>query len=168
MKINMELFDVAFLDFWRALNENGVRYILVGGFATNFHGYQRYTGDVDLFIDDTPENRKKLRAAYAAYGMGDLEIFETARFVPGCVDFPLMNGIRLDIMSSLNGVETPFNECLKIAPILRIEGIEVPVLHINHLIANKKKVNRSKDQLDVIELEKIKKLKELDNDPNPS
>ena len=70
-------------------------------------------------------------------------------------------------MSSLQGVETSFDECLKIAPILRIEGIEVPVLHINHLIANKKKVNRSKDQLDVIELEKIKKLKELDNDPNP-
>ena len=38
MKINMDLFDVAFLDLWRALNENGVRYILVGGFATNFHG----------------------------------------------------------------------------------------------------------------------------------
>ena len=70
-------------------------------------------------------------------------------------------------MSSLQRVETCFNECPKNAPILRIEGIEVPVLHINHLIANKKKVNRSKDQLDVIELEKIKKLKELDNDPNP-
>lgn len=54
----MDLFDVAFLDFWKALNENKVRYILVGGFATNFHGYQRYTGDVDLYIDDTPENRK--------------------------------------------------------------------------------------------------------------
>ena len=60
-----------------------------------------------------------------------------------------------------------FNECLKIAPIFKIEGIEVPILHINHLIANKKKVNRSKDKLDVIELEKIKKLKELDNDSNP-
>ena len=32
----MDLFDAAFLDFWRALNEKNVRYILVGGFATNF------------------------------------------------------------------------------------------------------------------------------------
>ena len=155
------------MDFWRALNEKQVRYILVGGFATNFHGYQRYTGDVDLYIDDTPENRKKFRAAYATYGMGDFEIFETTPFVPGWVDFPLMNGVRLDIMASLKGVDVSFNECLKIAPIFKIEGIEVPILHINHLIANKKKVNRSKDKLDVIELEKIKKLKELDNDSNP-
>ena len=43
----MDLFDAAFLDFWEALNEHKVRYILVGGFATNFHGYQRYTGDVE-------------------------------------------------------------------------------------------------------------------------
>ena len=58
------------------------------------------------------------------------------------------------------GVEESFNECLQIAPIFKIQGIEVPILHINHLIANKRKVNRSKDQLDVIELEKIKKLKD--------
>lgn len=164
----MDLFDAAFLDLWKALNDNHVRYILVGGFATNFHGYQRYTGDVDLYIDDTPENRKQFRAAYAAYGMGDLEIFETTPFVPGWVDFPLMNGVRLDIMGSLKGVEESFEECLKIAPVFKIEGIEIPILHINHLIANKRKVNRSKDQLDVIELEKIKKVKnESDRDPYP-
>jgi hypothetical protein len=84
------------------------------------------------------------------------------------VDFPLMNGVRLDIMGSLKGVKESFDEWLKIAPIFKIEGIEVPILHINHLIANKRKVNRSKDQLDVIELEKIKKLKdEIDRDSNP-
>ena len=164
----MDLFDAAFLDFWKALNENKVRYILVGGFATNFHGYQRYTGDVDLYIDDTPENRKRFRAAYAAYGMGDFEIFETTPFVPGWVDFPLMNGVRLDIMGSLKGVKESFDECLQFAPVFKISGLDVPILHINHLIANKREVNRSKDQLDVIELEKIKKLKdEMNLGSNP-
>lgn len=43
--------------------------------------------------------------------------------------------------------------------IAEIENIQVPFLHINQLIANKKAVNRSKDQLDVIELEKIIKLR---------
>jgi hypothetical protein len=71
-------------------------------------------------------------------------------------------------MGSLKGVTESFDECLKIAPIFKIEDIEVPILHINHLIANKRQVNRSKDQLDVIELEKIKKLKdEIDRDSNP-
>ena len=99
--------------------------------------------------------------------MGDFEIFETTPFVPGWVDFPLMNGVRLYIMGSLKGVEETFEECLKIAPIFKIEGIEIPILHINQLIANKRKVNHSKDQLDVIELEKIKKLKdEMSNNSN--
>lgn len=51
--IDMDLFESAFIDFWKHLNEQGVRYILVGGFATNFHGYQRYTGDVNIWIEDT-------------------------------------------------------------------------------------------------------------------
>lgn len=79
-----------------------------------------------------------------------------------------MNGIRLDIMGSLKGEEESFDECLKIAPIFKISGLEVPVLLINHLIANKREVTRCKDQMDVIVLEKIKKLKdEMNPDPNP-
>ena len=48
------------------------------------------------------------------------------------------------------------------ASIADLEGIKVPFLHINHLIENKKIVNRIKDQIDVIELEKIRKIREAD------
>ncbi len=164
----MDLFDSAFLNFWKALNKHNVRYILVGGFATNFHGFQRFTGDVDLYIEDTPSNRKNFRVAYADYGMGDFDLFERVQFVPGWIDFPLMNGVRLDIMTSLKGVDASFGECLQMAPLLSIDAIKVPVLHLNHLIANKKVVNRSKDQLDVIELEKIQKIHDQkDTGSNP-
>ena len=44
------------------------------------------------------------------------------------------------------------------AAIADIDGVHVPFLHINQLIANKKAVNRPKDQLDIIELERIQKL----------
>jgi len=90
----MDIYDEAFLDLWRRFNEYKVRYILVGGMATNLHGYQRYTGDVDIFIDDTPDNRKRLRQAYKAYINLDLESLETIRFIPGWVNFPLTNGIE--------------------------------------------------------------------------
>lgn len=60
----MDLFDDSFIEFWNQLNKHSVKYILVGGFATNLHGYQRYTGDMDLYIEDTLENRKKIREAY--------------------------------------------------------------------------------------------------------
>jgi hypothetical protein len=45
----MDLFDDSFVQFWNQLNKHSVKYILVGGFATNLHGYQRYTGDMDLY-----------------------------------------------------------------------------------------------------------------------
>ena len=61
----------------------------------------------------------------------------------------------------MKGLENiSFNECLSLASIADLEGIEVPFLHINHLIENKKIVNRPKDQVDVIELEKIRKIRE--------
>jgi len=46
------------------------------------------------------------------------------------------------------------------ASIADLDGILVPFLHINQLIANKKAVNRPKDQIDVLELEKIKNIRE--------
>jgi hypothetical protein len=60
----------------------------------------------------------------------------------------------------MKAVNASFDECIRIAPKATIEGVIVPFLHINQLLANKKAVNRPKDQLDVLELEKIKKLKE--------
>ena len=156
----MDVYDDSFLGLWGMLKKNEVRYIMVGGFATNFHGYQRYTGDIDIYIEDSLVNRQKIRRAFSELGMGDFESMETIQFVPGWVDFTLNNGVRLDIMTSLKGVDLSFDECLQIAPEAEIEGVRVPFLHINHLIQNKKAVNRSKDQLDVMELEKIKKILE--------
>ena len=70
------------------------------------------------------------------------------------------NGLRLDVFVNMKTLENyNFEECLSVASIANIDGIKVPFLHINHLIANKKAINRHKDQIDVIELEKIKELR---------
>jgi hypothetical protein len=155
----MDAFDEEILKFWAALQNQEVRYIMVGGYATNLHGFQRYTGDIDIWIEDTLDNRRRLRKAFAECGMGDYYMLETMQFVPGWTDFNLMNGLRLDIMVSMKGLEGySFEECLNMASVADIDGVRVPFLHINQLIANKKAVNRPKDQLDVIELERIKKI----------
>ena len=133
---------------------------MVGEFAPHLNGYQRFTTVVDLFIDDTLQNRKNLRKAFSDLSLGDFEPIERIEFIPGWVDFQLNNGVKMDIMTSLKGVEESFEECLQLAPIAEIESLKVPFLHINQLIANKKSVNHSKDQIDVIELEKIKKFLE--------
>ena len=156
----MDVYEEAFLNLWKCLNQNGVRYIMVGGLANYFHGHYRTTQDVDLYIEDTIENRKNLRKAFIDLGLGDFEPLERIEFIPGWVDFQLENGVKMDIMTSMKGVTLSFDECLRLAPIAEIEGIRIPFLHINQLIDNKKAVNRPKDQTDVAELEKIRKLSE--------
>lgn len=67
----------------------------------------------------------------------------------------------LDIMTSMKGLEDKtFDGWYEVARIADLDGIRVPFLHINDLLANKKAVARPKDQLGVIELEKIKKYLE--------
>lgn len=134
---------------------------MVGGVATNLNGYQRSTEDIDLWIKDDIENRKSLRNAFRECEMGDYFMMERLQFTPGWTDFRLNNGLRIDVMTDMKGLEDfSFDECLNQAAIADIEGVYVPFLHINQLIANKKAVNRPKDQLDVIYLERIKKLQD--------
>jgi len=155
----MDIFDEEILKFWAALQKTRVKYIMVGGYATNLHGYQRFTGDIDIWIEDTPENRQRLRKAFIECGMGDYYMLETIQFIPGWTDFHLLNGLRLDILVTMKGLEGySFDECLNMAAIADIDGVQIPFLHINQLIANKKAVDRPKDKLDVIELEKIMRL----------
>jgi hypothetical protein len=157
----MDILDDELLKFWRTLNSHHVRYIMVGGFATRFHGFNRNTDDIDIWLDDSLENRKNLRQSFAELEYGDFPSFETMEFVPGWTSFYIGNMIELDIMTKMKGLENhSFDECINIASIADLDGIIVPFLHINQLIANKKAVNRPKDQIDVLELEKIKKIRE--------
>jgi hypothetical protein len=155
----MDIFDEDIINFWKSLNANYVSYIMVGGFAVNMHGYLRSTGDIDIWIKDSFENRENLGRAMEMYGYKELS-WKDIQFLPGWTNFYIGSGIVLDIMIEMKGLEGfSFDESLKLATIATINDIQVPFLHINQLIANKKAVNRSKDQLDVIELEKIKLLR---------
>lgn len=157
----MDVFDEEILNFWKALEEFNVKYILVGGYATNLHGYQRFTGDLDIWLKDDLENRKALRKAFLKCDMGDYPMIDHMQFIPGWTDFHLNNGLRLDILIDMKGLEGyTFDECLEMASVANIEDANVPFLHINQLIENKKVVNRPKDQIDVLALEQIRKLRD--------
>lgn len=160
----MDVFDEELLKFWKSLEKHQVVYIMVGGVATNLNGYQRSTEDIDIWIEDTVDNRKNLRSAFLTCGIGNYPMIKNMQFVPGWTDFQLNNGMRLDIMTSMKGLENyTFKECFEMSFIAEIDGTKIPFLNINQLIENKKAVNRPKDQLDVFYLEKIKNL----TPPNP-
>jgi predicted nucleotidyltransferase len=157
----MDVLDEELIQFWKVLNQHGVKYIMVGGFATRFHGFDRATDDLDMWLKDTVENRQHLRHAFKDLGYGDFSSLEMMDFVPGWTSFYVGSGIELDIMTYMKGLENySFEECLSKASIADLDGVEVPFLHINHLIDNKKAVNREKDQVDVRQLEKIKEIRE--------
>jgi hypothetical protein len=157
----MDMLDDELLRFWQGLNQCNVRYIMIGGFATRFHGFNRATEDLDIWLDDTLENRKNLRTAFKNLSYGDIPSLETMQFVTGWTNFNIGQMIKLDILTNMKGLEdTTFDECLQQASIAELDGINIPFLHINQLILNKKAVSRPKDQIDVIELEKIKRIRE--------
>lgn len=156
----MDIYDDDVIRIWRALSENSVRYIMVGGFATYFHGFERNTQDIDIWLEDTLENRKKLRLVLEVLDFGDFPMIETMQFVAEWSSIK-HGDIELNIMTNMKGLENlTFDDCFARASVAEIDGIEIPFLHINDLIANKKIVNRPKDQIDVIELEKIKSLRD--------
>ena len=59
--------DENLLDFWKAVNAFSVKYIMVGEVAVNLHGYSRMTKDIDIWINDTKDNRRKLGLAFGQF-----------------------------------------------------------------------------------------------------
>ncbi|RTY98424.1 hypothetical protein EKM02_11870 [Flavobacterium sp. RSP49] len=144
------------INVWKYLSENKVNYLTIGGFAVNIYGYGRNTGDIDIFIEDTIANRENLRKAIKQMGLGDFESIKTMQFIPGWTDFTLNINFRLDIMTSVKGLENqPFAALLEKANIIDIDGIPVFFIDYDNLIISKKAANRLKDQLDIEELEKL-------------
>jgi predicted nucleotidyltransferase len=152
----MDFHDEEFLNVFKSLNRHSVDHILIGGFAVNFHGHSRFTADLDIWIRDSPENRKKLSTALTEIYGYEIPGVETMQFVPGWSTIALPNGFPLDILVYMKGLEEfTYDECLSAATDFEVEGTIFKVLHYNHLIANKKAAGRPKDLLDIEELKKI-------------
>jgi len=149
------------INIWKSLHDNEVRYLTIGGFAVIIHGYNRTTGDLDILVENSLDNRKKLRKALKDIGFGDFEQIESMEFIPGWTDFIVGPGLRLDVMTSVKGVdEKDFDELYRFSETTVIENIPVRVIDYKNLIRTKQATGRTKDQLDIEELEKIKKWSE--------
>ncbi|MBP4143120.1 hypothetical protein J3S90_15050 [Flavobacterium sp. P4023] len=141
---------------WESFFKNKVKYITIGGFAVNIYGYNRNTGDIDIYLEDTIENRINLRNALKSINLGDFESIETMQFIPGWTDFTLNYGLRLDIMTAVKGLEDKsFNSLLDNATVVLIGETPVFFIDYDNLIIAKKASNRPKDILDIEELDKL-------------
>ena len=94
-----------FADFLRLLNERNVRYLVVGGYAVAYHGYPRYTGDLDVFVEASPENAAKLVEVYGEFGFDRTTLKPAMFIVPDNVVRIGHEPVRLEVLTSITGVE---------------------------------------------------------------
>jgi len=123
---------------------------MIGAFAGKLHGFSRTTGDLDIWLKNETGNRANFGKSLVQFGYDEAS-FENVDFVPACADIYIGSGIRLDIITTMAGLENiSFDEALTHANVAQIYDVQVPFLHINHLVENKKATNRRKDIIDVM------------------
>jgi hypothetical protein len=136
-----------FRDILSAFSDAGVEYLLVGAYALAAHGLVRGTGDIDLWVRPTAENADRAYRALLAFG-APAEQFRAEDFTQP--DAVIQLGVpphRIDILTAITGVE--FSEAWRSRMKVEMNGIDVPVLSREHLIANKRAADRPKDRIDV-------------------
>lgn len=142
--------------FLRSFEKRAVKYLIVGGFAVNRYGYNRTTGDLDIYLKDTKENRTNLIAALADMGYGQFDMLMDTPIIAGYCEIMMDDGMYADLMTDIPGLKKEnFDEYFSMATVDVIDGSKVRFLHYNHLIDNKIATGRPKDKLDIEELHRI-------------
>lgn len=137
-------------EFIILLNSHNVEYILVGGHAVAFHGYPRFTGDIDFLIRTTPHNVQRVLDVLTAFGFGGLGISENDLLEPGHVVQLGQPPNRIDILTSISGVD--FDSAWHARVQTTIGEQTVPLIGWSELVRNKRAAGRQKDLADLEKL----------------
>lgn len=142
-----------YLNLVRLLNEEKVEYVVLGGHAVIAHGYLRTTGDIDIFVNPTPENAQKIVLALEKYGFtnGEFEVLDFI-LVPNYLSFSRYDG-WIDLMTFTVGVT--FEECYQNKIELEVQGVKIKFINLRELIKNKKTLGRPQDLNDLQNLENL-------------
>lgn len=90
-----------FKEFIQSFNDNGVHYLVVGGYAVALHGYPRYTKDMDVWVEMTDENASKIVNALDQFGFGALDLKASDFTVPDQIIQLGYPPRRIDILTPL-------------------------------------------------------------------
>jgi hypothetical protein len=140
-----------FKEFIELLNVHSVRYLVVGGYAVAFHGYPRYTKDLDVWIEISPENADNIIKALEEFGFGSLGI-KPDDFLEG--DQIIQLGYppnRIDILTTLKKIK--FEDCYKERIEIIIQGVKINFIDLENLKQNKRATGRPQDLADAENLQ---------------
>jgi hypothetical protein len=141
----------------RALDEEGVEYVLIGGLAVQTHGHVRTTNDADLIPAPDPGNLERLARALRSLGArvlnpGEEDVEVDAKMLPRATlwQFATREG-GIDVMHEVPGGRS-YAELSDRALRVRLGEIEVPVAGLDDLIQMKLARGRPLDLADVAAL----------------
>jgi hypothetical protein len=139
-----------FEELLRLLEEQDVEYMVVGGYAVAYHGYPRFTKDIDVFFEMTETNALRLRRALVAFGFREEDVPLDAFTTRGNV---LTFGVvptRVDLINDIDGVT--YEEASPNVVRGTYGDVEVTFIGFDDLVRNKQATPRAKDKGDVEEL----------------
>lgn len=156
----MNIFQNEHLEILKILKKNSVNFLLIGGVAVNYYGFNRPTGDLDVWLEPSDQNKQMLvKALY------ELKIFEDdIRKIEGCnfsdslvFHIGTKPPFVIDFLTKIVGVK--WEEAWSMKDETVFEGMEIAFIHINHLKINKMLAGRPKDLEDINQLNRIEELR---------
>lgn len=132
----------------RLLNEAGVEYALVGGYAIAAHGFNRFSEDVDILVNPAAENSRRWIVALGALPehatlelAGEPDVFATdSRYAVRVND-----EITIDVMPSIAG--HAWSEMVSHIETILVDDVPIRLLNLEGLLLTKQGA-RPKDQMD--------------------
>ena len=137
------------------LNHHSAKYVLVGATAMQLWGTTRATRDIDLLIEASVANARRVLAALSNVGFGFAREWLAEEVAAKPVTI-IGDSPRVDLLTVAWSVHYP--EAARDATIFTVEGVRIPAASIEHLIASKR-TGRLQDAADIEVLEEIRRLK---------
>jgi hypothetical protein len=133
-------------EFLSVLIDRRVRFVLVGGHAVAGHGEPRLTEDLDVFVEPTAVNARRLRRALDDFGFGAVAPDVEELAVPDKIFMLGRKPWRIDILTGIDGVTFREAWTTKVEADFAVRPLYL--IGREALIANKRASARDKDLLD--------------------
>ena len=128
------------------LLDNKVKFLVVGAYAMGAYGFPRATGDVDLWVEASLENSRKIYQGLLKFGAPLSQVTPETFTETGIIFQIGVAPRRIDLLTHIDGVD--FEEAYRTKEQIELEGLRIPFLSKEHLIKNKEATGREKDKLD--------------------
>ena len=136
-----------FLDLLRAFIDARVRFLIVGAYALGVHGRPRATGDLDVWVDPTPDNAAGIMQALDAFGAPVTQVTVEDFSRPGVVFQMGLPPFRIDVLTELSGLT--FAEAWPGRTQAAFGPLTVDVIGREAFIKNKRATGRARDLGDI-------------------